>query len=85
MRATELGKKFALQRKALIDGPITIFRELDQQIRKASENPSADFEVIRALNNCVSLHPNEENIFILIGNYILDHPDAVPYFHNSIV
>jgi hypothetical protein len=58
MRASELGKKFALTRKALIDGPITVFRELDQQIRKASSSPSADFEVILALNNCVSNHPN---------------------------
>jgi hypothetical protein len=59
MRASELGKKFALQRRALIDGPIAVFRELDQQIRKSSDSPTADFEVIRSLNNCVSLHPNE--------------------------
>lgn len=84
MRGEELGRLFSLRRKSLLEGRLQVSRELFAEVEAAKDN-GGQYELAGRLLACHRLYPEDENTYILIINYLIDHSDSHPLFIQSLL
>lgn len=66
--------------KALSDSQTpNVFVAMDEKIRKSANLPTS-MKLVQDLVDLLELYPREENMYILIGNFIINHGEAYKYF-----
>jgi hypothetical protein len=84
LRREELATLFLVKRKELLQGKIGIFRELDEAI--FTDQPTlGDIELSAAILRCLHNYPEEENSYIVAGNYLFKHNEKLDYFFIPII
>jgi hypothetical protein len=78
LRAEDLGRRFALQRKALLKGSSSVFYELQEEMRGLAGGGEYDFNC--RLLASVERFPEEEDSYILIYQWLSRHNDYYRYF-----
>ena len=76
MRTQQLATRFAIQRKALLSGSTAFFLDLFREVQEEERRLEVNYELVSRLLHCVELYPNEENSYVVVGNYLIDHPHA---------
>lgn len=84
LRQGQLQNLFMLRRKELVHGTIGLFRQLDAAIY-AQPPAISDMELASSLVTCLHNHPEEENAYILVGNYLFHNNHQLGYFFSQLV
>ena len=68
----------------MLDGKITIFRELNKEIN-GEHRKMDEVEVIKEIHKCLQNYPKEENTYIVLGNCLYNYPHMVDAFLPRLV
>lgn len=81
LRAVELRTRFALERKTLLEGRLSVFQELQEAVEREG---GGEYDFAVRVLRCAERFPQDENSYILIGNYLIEYPGNHQYFEHFL-
>lgn len=75
-----------IQREKALSDSMTanIFVALDEKVKDNAKLPT-DMKLVQDLVELLDNYPKEENTYILVGNFVINHSDAYKYFELRVL
>ena len=75
-----------IQREKALSDSMTanIFVALDEKVKDNAKLPT-DMKLVQDLVELLDNYPKEENTYILVGNFVINHSDTYKYFELRVL